>query len=95
MLGVLGLDPADEQWQTEGSDAEAFALEALVQTMIVLRADARASKDWAAADRVRDALALAGIALEDTADGTLWALAEPRIPRSGARGAQPRDEGDV
>ena len=95
MLGVLGLDPADEQWQTEGSDAEAFALDALVQTMIVLRADARASKDWAAADRVRDALALAGIALEDTADGTLWALAEPRIPRSGARGAQPRDEGDV
>jgi cysteinyl-tRNA synthetase len=74
MLGVLALDPADEQWQTEGSDAEASALDALVQTMIVLRADARASKDWAAADRVRDALALAGIALEDTADGTHWSL---------------------
>jgi cysteinyl-tRNA synthetase len=95
MLGVLALDPADEQWQTEGSDAEASALDALVQTMIVLRADARASKDWAAADRVRDALALAGIALEDTADGTLWGLAEPRAQRSGAGGAQPREEGDV
>jgi cysteinyl-tRNA synthetase len=95
MLGVLALDPADEQWQTGGSDAEASALDALVQTMIVLRAEARASKDWAAADRVRDALALAGIALEDTADGTLWGLAEPRAQRGGAGGAQPREEGDV
>ena len=92
MLGVLALDPADEQWQTGGSDAEASALDALVQTMIVLRADARASKDWGAADRVRDALALAGIALEDTADGTLWGLADVRAKRSGAGGAQPRQK---
>jgi cysteinyl-tRNA synthetase len=92
MLGVLALDPADEQWQTGGSDAEASALDALVQTMIALRADARASKDWGAADRVRDALALAGIALEDTADGTQWGLADARAKRSGAGGAQPRQK---
>jgi cysteinyl-tRNA synthetase len=90
MLGVLALDPADEQWQGGGSPAEASALDALVQTMIVLRAEARGAKDWAAADRVRDALAVAGIALEDTADGTLWRLAEPVAEQS--NGAQPRME---
>jgi cysteinyl-tRNA synthetase len=42
--------------------------------MIAQRADARAAKDWAAADRIRDAIAAAGIALEDTADGTHWSL---------------------
>jgi cysteinyl-tRNA synthetase len=42
--------------------------------MIMQRADARAAKDWAAADRIRDAIAAAGIALEDTADGTHWTL---------------------
>ena len=38
--------------------------------MITQRADARAAKDWAAADRIRDAIAAAGIPLEDTADRT-------------------------
>ena len=42
--------------------------------MITQRADARTAKDWAAADRIRDAIAAAGIALEDTADGTHWSL---------------------
>jgi cysteinyl-tRNA synthetase len=95
MLGVLALDPADEQWQTDGAGAEASALDVLVQTMIAQRADAREAKDWAAADRVREALAAAGIALEDTADGTHWGLADPHAQRSGARAAQPRREGEA
>jgi cysteinyl-tRNA synthetase len=43
--------------------------------MLTQRADARAAKDWAAADRIRDAIAAAGIALEDGPDGTHWSLA--------------------
>jgi cysteinyl-tRNA synthetase len=74
MTGVLGIDPLDPQWQSAGATAEASALDDLVQTMITQRADARATKDWATADRIRDAIAAAGITLEDTADGTHWTL---------------------
>lgn len=71
MLGVLGLDGA---MAAAAGGAEASALDALVQAMITQRAQARADKDWAAADRIRDAIAAAGIALEDTADGTHWSI---------------------
>jgi cysteinyl-tRNA synthetase len=74
MTGVLGIDPLDPQWRNADASAEASALDALVGAMIAQRADARAAKDWAAADRIRDAIAAAGIALEDTADGTHWSL---------------------
>jgi cysteinyl-tRNA synthetase len=74
MLGVLGLDPQDARWQTASAGPATTALDALVQTMITQRADARAAKDWAAADRVRDAIAAAGITLEDTPDGTHWSI---------------------
>ena len=74
MTGILGLNPDDPQWRTGTGGAETAALDALVQTMITQRAQARESKDWAAADRIRDAIAAAGIALEDGPDGTHWSL---------------------
>jgi cysteinyl-tRNA synthetase len=80
MTGILGIDPLDPQWASTDASAEASALDALVQTMITQRADARAAKDWATADRIRDAIAAAGIALEDTADGTHWTLSGERPP---------------
>ncbi|MET0297765.1 MAG: cysteine--tRNA ligase, partial [Microbacterium sp.] len=73
MTAILGIDPFAPEWQ-RGSGAEASALDTLVQTMIAQRADARAAKDWAAADRIRDAIAAAGIALEDGPDGTHWSI---------------------
>lgn len=72
MVGVLGLD--DVPGGTESEGATASALDALVQTMITQRAQARADKDWAAADRIRDAIAAAGITLEDTPAGTHWSI---------------------
>ncbi|WP_457099292.1 cysteine--tRNA ligase [Microbacterium sp. P5_E9] len=74
MTGVLGINPLDPQWTSSDASAEASVLDDLVQTMITQRADARATKDWATADRIRDAIAAAGITLEDTADGTHWTL---------------------
>ena len=73
MLSILGIDPRAQQ-QTNGAGAEASALDTLVRTMIDQRAQARADKDWAAADRIRDAVAAAGITLEDTPDGTHWSI---------------------
>lgn len=74
MTGILGINPRDPQWQRGGGGAERDALDALVSTMITQRAEARDSKDWATADRIRDAIAAAGIVLEDGPDGTHWSV---------------------
>ena len=75
MAGILGIDPLAPEWRGDVTGAaEASALDALVQTMITQRAQARADKDWAAADRIRDAIGAAGITLEDTPDGTHWSI---------------------
>jgi cysteinyl-tRNA synthetase len=74
MTGLLGIDPLDPMWQSAPAGAEASALDALIQSLITQRAAARASKDWAAADRIRDAVAAAGITLEDTNDATHWSI---------------------
>ncbi|GAA1465424.1 cysteine--tRNA ligase [Microbacterium thalassium] len=74
MTGLLGIDPLDPLWERGGAGPEEAALDALLTAMIGQRAQARAAKDWAAADRIRDAIAAAGIALEDGADGTHWSL---------------------
>lgn len=74
MTGLLGIDPLDPRWRTADAGPETAALDTLVRAMITQRAEARATKDWAAADRIRDAIAAAGIVLEDTADATHWSI---------------------
>jgi len=41
-----------------------------------MRAQARADKDFATADAIRDRLAAAGVVVEDTAGGVVWYAAE-------------------
>ena len=53
------------------------ALDALVREQLAVRAQARARRDFAAADAVRDRLAAAGVAVTDTAAGATWSLAHP------------------
>jgi len=75
MIGVLGIDPADPAWGAPSADdAATAALDLLVSRLIEERQEARRSRDWAAADRVRDELAAAGIGLTDTSDGTRWSI---------------------
>jgi cysteinyl-tRNA synthetase len=79
MLDVLGLDPGDPAWQVRGSDDArlSVAVDALVAGLLEEREAARAEKDWARADAIRDRIAAAGIAVEDTPDGPKWSLAAP------------------
>jgi cysteinyl-tRNA synthetase len=78
MLDVLGLDPFDPHWASEGaSDTEqrlSHAVDALVGHLLEQRGAARAAKDFATADAIRDRLKAAGIALEDTAQGPKWKI---------------------
>ncbi|KXK55801.1 MAG: cysteine--tRNA ligase [Chlorobi bacterium] len=48
----------------------------LMELFIELRREARARKDWAASDLIRDRLKERGVLLEDTKEGTRWAIAE-------------------
>ena len=76
MTAVLGVDPQDEAW-AEGastSDGALQALDVLVDAELERRTTARAEKDWATADAVRDRLIAAGIDVTDTPDGPQWSL---------------------
>ena len=73
MTRILGLDDVPEP-NTAGTGPEATALDALVRSQLEARAQARAEKDWASADRIRDALAAAGIEVSDGSDGATWSL---------------------
>ena len=52
-------------------------LPAGVAELLVVREAARAARDWAESDRLREALLDLGVAVEDTRDGQRWRLAEP------------------
>jgi cysteinyl-tRNA synthetase len=73
MLGVLGLDPLSEQWEGAGGDLR-DVVDALVAVALEQRQAARARKDYAAADAIRDGLIAAGVIIEDTPRGPRWEL---------------------
>ncbi len=73
MTEVLGLDPLSERW-AERAGTESQALADLVDGMLAARQRARAERDFATADIIRDQLTNAGIAVEDTPNGPLWTV---------------------
>ncbi|SFB84708.1 cysteinyl-tRNA synthetase [Nocardioides terrae] len=75
MLDVLGLNPADPVWGSDAVDDQLTqVVDALVRGLLDERAAARAAKDWAAADAVRDRLKAAGVEITDTPDGPKWSV---------------------
>jgi cysteinyl-tRNA synthetase len=76
MTDVLGIDPLDPHWaRAAGGDATLRrALDALVVDRLDARASARAARDYAEADAIRDRLAEAGVVVEDTASGARWSV---------------------
>ncbi|MBT2584704.1 cysteine--tRNA ligase [Arthrobacter sp. ISL-95] len=72
MTEVLGLDSVKRPEAVQGR--EHAALEVLIEAQLEARAAARANKDWAASDAIRDTLSAAGVVVEDGADGATWSL---------------------
>jgi cysteinyl-tRNA synthetase len=75
MLAVLGLDPLAPPFAAGGSSDLAAVVDALVTVALEQRQAARARKDYAAADAIRDQLHAAGVVVEDTPAGPRWELA--------------------
>jgi cysteinyl-tRNA synthetase len=76
MLGVLGLDPLDEHWsggRERGEDLHGV-VDSLVRLVLEQRQAARARKDYATADAIRDQLQQSGLSIEDTPTGPRWSL---------------------
>jgi cysteinyl-tRNA synthetase len=78
MTDLLGVNPLDPHWDggnTNGGNEVQLALDALVTAQLEARATARAARDYATADAIRDQLSAVGIQIDDTASGATWSLA--------------------
>lgn len=72
VLGVLQLEPDAFLQAGAAGKIDSAAVDALIQA----RLQARAEKNWAESDRIRDELTAMGVVLEDGKGGTTWRLAE-------------------
>ncbi len=71
--GIIGLLQADAEDFLKSSTGQGAGLgDTAIDELIEQRLQARANKDWANADRIRDELSAAGIVIEDGPDGTRW-----------------------
>jgi len=68
---ILGIKPELAQGDTREHDA----LEKAMQLVLEMRKTAKAEKNWALSDKIRDDLNAAGIVVKDTKDGAEWSLA--------------------
>jgi cysteinyl-tRNA synthetase len=69
-LSILGCDPADPVFATNKSNNA--AMDGLIKLSLEQREAARARKDFAGADAIRDQIASLGVVVEDTPNGPRW-----------------------
>ena len=75
MLNVFGIHPDAPEWAGQQADDDLTpVVDGLVAALLEQRAQARANKDWATADSIRDTLADAGLTITDTPAGPKWSL---------------------
>ncbi|MFP5222544.1 MAG: cysteine--tRNA ligase [Acidobacteriota bacterium] len=76
ILGVLDSNPAAFLAELRDSKAKRKGIEAAaVEALLAARKEARANKDFAASDRIRDELAAMGVDVKDTPAGAVWDVA--------------------
>ena len=68
---ILGL-----RTEAQGGSQREEAFSAAVDMLLELRAKAKATKDWATSDAIRDRLAELGFEVKDTKEGATWRLAK-------------------
>ena len=66
MAAIIGI------FEQEEAQADDGLADALMELIIGIRQEARAAKNWAVADRIRDGLKEAGVIIEDTPTGVRW-----------------------
>ena len=71
LMGFLFGDP--EAWFQGGADD---AFKSRIDSLVASRTEARANRDWPAADRIRDELAALNVEVMDSASGATWRLKE-------------------
>ena len=69
IFDILGLK--DEKTEDSGNNQ---ILEGAVNLLLTLRVEAKAGKDWATADKIRNELNALGVEIKDTKDGFEWSL---------------------
>jgi cysteinyl-tRNA synthetase len=74
MLDVFGLRADDAAWAGSGDSRLRPILDGVISELLAQRQAARARKDFAAADAIRDRLTSLGVSVEDTPNGPRWSL---------------------
>ena len=83
ILGLSQNTASMGQGTDNAAREEAFGK--VVDMVLELRAKAKADKDWATSDKIRDELAAAGFEVKDTKDGVSWKLKKQRLIKPLAR----------
>ena len=76
-LGALALSVVPYQFKKDeetGSEGARKVIDGLMGMVLEQRAAAKAAKDWATSDHIRDSLKALGIQVKDTKDGAEWTL---------------------
>ena len=74
-LNILGCDPRDEAFSNSAT-SNTDAIDGLISLALQQREAARARKDFAASDAIRDQIAALGIVIEDTPQGPRWTVSK-------------------
>ncbi len=76
-LNVLGCDPLDAAFAGDAA-SDTDVIDGLISLALQQREAARARKDFAASDAIRDQIAALGIVIEDTPQGPRWQISSGR-----------------